>query len=360
VHRLLGLAVWTAGDQNRAIQELRLAIERRPDDERARLQLALVLRASDRPSEAESELRAAIERLPQSGQARYQLGQLLESQSRLREAASAYAETTAHPPVVGRDYLYQRLARVRVNQADFEGAIAAYAARVAVNPNSGEAHRSLGEIYFLQGRDDEAVAELLVAVWLDPRDSRALAALGKAFVRGERYADAVPVLRRVVAIDAARADAHYALGQALLRLRQPDEGRREIEEFQRLEAAERERGQRDFRIEQWRGDAARSMSTGDLAGALAVLQRIRQEDPENPRWVREVGITLLRARRFDDSVAALEAAQARQPTLDGARLLADAYAAAGRPAESRQHLAQYQQALEAARLDQLLTMNLGS
>ena len=61
-----------------------------------------------------------------------------------------------------------------VDQADFDGAVAAYIKRIDVNPNSAEAHRQLGEIYFLQGRNDEALLELSTAAWLDPGDARAL------------------------------------------------------------------------------------------------------------------------------------------------------------------------------------------
>jgi tetratricopeptide (TPR) repeat protein len=353
--RLKGLELWVvAGDQNGAVRELREALEQRPGDERARIALAFVLRAAGRLSEAEQALSPANE--APSAVRSYRLGQLLESQSRLADAARAYeASLAAGAPLLGRDALLQRLARVRANQADFDGAIRAYAERITINPNSAEAHRSLGEIYYLQGRDDEALAEFLVAVWLDPMDGRAWAALGKVQVRAQRYAEALPVLQRAVALDTSRADAHYALGQALVRTGRADDARREMAEFERLDAAEREKGQRDFRVEQSRVDAGRLLAAGDVDGAVALLSTLATDDAQNARWPREIGAALLRARRFPEAVAVLEAAQAKTATLEGERLLADAYAAAGRGVEARERQARYDEAMRRVRLEQLTT-----
>jgi tetratricopeptide (TPR) repeat protein len=357
--RVAGLAAWVAGDHNTALRELRQAVNAGPGDARARLALAFVLRNAGRPSEAEQELRAAVEAFPDLGLAWYRLGQFYEGESRLSEAAAAFERSLAQPPILGRDALHQRLARVRVNQADFDGAIAAYVNRVTVNPNSAEAHRSLGEIYFLQGRDDEALAEFLAAVWLDPMDARAFAALGKVQVRAQRYADAVPPLRRALALDGARADAHYALAQALARTGRAEEARAAAAEFERLDALERARGQRDFRLEQRRVDAARLLNAGETEAAIAALRALADEDPGTARWPRELGAAFMRTRRFDDSIAALETAQAREPSPETDRLLADAYEAAGRADDARAVRARYDTAARQARLTQLLNVETG-
>jgi tetratricopeptide (TPR) repeat protein len=351
--RARGVELWLAGDHNGAIRELRAMLEQHPGDDRAIVALAHVLRAAGRVSEAERLLQP--EGGSQSALKSYRLGQLLESQARLAEAAKAYEASTVRGPVIGFDTLYQRLARVKVNQADFDGAIDAYASRITLNPNNAEAHRSLGEIYYLQGRDDEALAEFLVAVWIDPLDARAYAALGKVQVRAQRYAEAVPALQRAVALDPGRADAHYALGQAFARVGKADAARREIAQFERLDAAQREKGQRDFRIEQTRVEAGRLLAAGDLAGAIALLRGLAAEEPENPRWPRELGAAYLRARRLPEAITALEAAQSKTATVEGERLLADAYVASGRTAEARERQARYDEAMRQVRLQQLMT-----
>ena len=351
--RAKGLESWVAGDHNGAVRELREAAER--GDERARIALAHVLRAAGRPSEAEQALLRSPDGRGPAGLASYRLAQLFESESRLSDAARAFNAALTQSPVFGRDALLQRLARVRVNQADLDGAVDTYATRITFNPNNGEGHRALGEIYYLQGRDDEALAEFFVAVWIDPMDARAWAALGKVQVRAQRYAEAVPALQRAVALDPGRADAHYALGQAFARTGKADDARREIAEFERLDAAQREKGQRDFRIEQTRVEAGRLLAAGNIDGAVGLLQGLAAEQPENARWPRELGAAFLRARRLPEAIAALEAAQSKTATVEGERLLADAYAASGRTQEARERQARYDEAMRRVRLEQLTT-----
>ena len=106
-------------------------------------------------------------------------------------------------------------------------------------------------------------------------------------------------------------------------------------------------------------EAARLVSQGEVDAALDVLRRLAEEDPGNHRWLREQGAALVRARRFADAAAVLEAAQARTATVEAERLLADAYAGAGRAADARQALARYEEAMRQARLAQLLNVETG-
>ena len=53
--------------------------------------------------------------------------------------------------------------------------------RVDVNPNNADGHRKLGEIYFLQGRDEEALAEFFAALLIAPGSPDALAGAGQVY-----------------------------------------------------------------------------------------------------------------------------------------------------------------------------------
>ena len=96
-----------------------------------------------------------------------------------------------------------------------------------------------------------------------------------------------------------------------------------------------------------------------MNAALEILRRLGEEEPQNPRWLREQGAALVRGRRFADAIVVLETAQARTPTVETARLLADAHAAAGHAAEARQHQARYDDAMRQARLTQLMNLETG-
>src|SRR5262249_34085556 len=158
-----------------------------PADERSRIALADVLLAAGKPAEAEQVLKDAARLLPESGLAHYRLGRLYQSQSLVGDAVAGFEKAAWCGPLVGLDFLHATLGELYATQADFGHAVAWYRKRIDVNPNHGEAHRRLAEIYVLQGRDEAALAELAVAARLDPKDARAVAEASQAYLRGGRF-----------------------------------------------------------------------------------------------------------------------------------------------------------------------------
>ena len=354
-HRLLGLIAWIDGRHARSIEHLRTAIRLVPEDERARVLLADVLLSEGRTSEAERELTQALGAAGESGSIRYRLAQLYLRQALLPQAIDELESTERPGAVAGRDHLYQLLGRMRVDRADFDGAIAAYTQRIEVNPNSGEAHRQLAEIYFLQGRHDEALMEFAVAAWLDPGDARAHAGAAHVHMRAGRYADAVGAARRAVALDPDHRQARYALGTALMRSGEADAGIRELATFERMEAAAAAADRRAFQLDAFRREASRAPAER----AVALMEEALAMDPQDVRSRRDLGAALLRARRPHDAIPHLLAAQHAEETLDGFRYLAEAFTAAGDSASAAVHAERYTQAVgdvKAARIRELAGM----
>jgi tetratricopeptide (TPR) repeat protein len=329
VHRALGLAYWVDGQSGKSIEHLRSAIRLSPQDERPRVLLADVLAGDRRLAEAERELTQAADVAGRSGQIAYRLAQLAQRQSLLPQAAAAFRDSESFGPVIGRDYFYQSWGSLLVNQADFDGAVTAYQRRIEVNGNNAEAHRQLGEIYFLQGRNDEALAEFSVAVWLDPTDARAHAGAGQVYGRSSRYADAIAALQRALALDATLREARYALGTALMRAGRADDGRRELETFARLQAEAEANGQLEFQLDALRRQASKALLSGDYAAAVARFEEALRVDPASARSHRDLGLTLLRAQRPREAVGYLLEAQRIEETAEGHRYLADGYSAMG-------------------------------
>lgn len=355
-HRVLGLAYWIDDRAGPAIEQLRLAIRGNPGDERSRLTLADVLFASGRPAEAERELKDAIAAFPKSGRAHFLLGQLYQSQSLLPQAVAELQATDAWPPIVGRDRLYQTLGSLLVNQADFDRAAAVYAKRIDVNPGSAEAHRQLGDVYFLRGRHDEALAEFSAAIWIDPADARAHAGAGQVHLRMQRYTDAVDELRRALMLDGGLKEARYALATALLRVQGTDEGKKELEAFQRQQLDADMQGQKEFRLDAIRREASRSLTAGALDKAIELYRQALDQDGTSARSHRDLGLALLRAKRVDEAVVELEGAQAIDATAEVARTLAEAYHALGRADESARAVMLYQQLLQRIRVERIAAL----
>ena len=353
VHRLLGLVYWLTDQQGQSIDHLRAAIRLAPDDERARVTLADVLAGDRRIAEAERELTQVVERGSRSGRVHYQLAQLYERQSLVPQAARSFQESEAFGPIVGRDQFYLSLGSLRVNQADFDGAVAAYVRRIAANPNSGEAHRQLGEIYFLQGRNEEALTEFLAATWLDTRDAKAHAAAGQVYVRLLDYAEAATALQRALVLDPNLQEARYALGTSLMRLGKTADARRELELFERQRAETESIGQHAFALDAVRREASRDLLAGAFDQAIASYEHALTLDPNSARSHRDLGLALLRAKRAEAAIAPLAAAQKLEPTVEGYAYLADAYNAIGDREGSARQRALAQQLARHARLERI-------
>jgi tetratricopeptide (TPR) repeat protein len=353
VHRLLGFAYWIDGEHGRAIEHLRSAIALGPADERARLTLAEVLVEEGRVSEAERELRRALEAGIHSGQIHVRLAHLYRAQARLTEAVRELEAAEAFGPVAGRDAFFQLLGSIHADRAEFDAAAAAYERRVEVNPNHGEGHRQLAEIYFLQGRHTEALAEFVAASWLDPDDGRAHAGAGQVHVRLLQYREAVATLQRALELDASLREARYALGSALMRLGRTDEGRAALQSFQQQQAEAEAAGQREFQLDAARREGWRLLNAGAHAESVATFETLVATDPADARSHRDLGLALVRARRPQDAIAYLEAAQRIEETIEGFRLLADALNAAGdREGGSRQTI-RYRESLQQAKRDRI-------
>jgi tetratricopeptide (TPR) repeat protein len=224
---------------------------------------------------------------------------------------------------------------------------------VDVNPNSTEAHRQIAEVYFLQGRDDEALAEHSVAVLLAPRNGRAHAGRGQALLRLQRYAEATAAFHQAVAAGDDRLETRYGLGVALTRDGHPDEGRAEIDASQALRAKAIAQGQVEFEQAALRRAAATEQAAGRHEDAVALFERALALDPASGRSQQDLGLALLAAGRPGLAAGQLRRALESEPTVEGADALAAALAAVGDEAGRAAVVARRAQLVEQRRRDRV-------
>jgi tetratricopeptide (TPR) repeat protein len=355
-HRVLGVAYWIDGQFDKSIEELRTASRIRPDDERARIALADVLVEVGRLSEAERALQDTLQTIPDSGQAHERLGQLYQTQSLHPEAVREFERAATFDPIAGQDHLFEMIGALYANQANFDATVTAYRKRIAVNPNNSEAHRNLGDIYFLQGRQEWALAEFTAALVLDPRNTEAHAASAQVHLRLGRYADAASAATRALDLDPAHNKARFALATALMRLGRADEGRQELERFRRAEAELTAETQRHAELDALVLDAARSLTSGDYEAAVASLRKAITAQPGLAATHRDLGIALMKAGRHDQAVEALTHALQLEDGADVHRLLAEAYKALGRDDESQTQYGLFARLTEISKAQRLRKM----
>jgi len=351
-HRLLGLAYAADEQVDAAARELSTAVSLSPADERAHLDLAGVLFGQGRFPDAARALRNTLTAVPASGRARYMLGLVHQRQGDYPAAVRELEQAAALRPLLGLNSIYQTLGALRRAQQDYDGAIRAFSTRIALVPNDPQAHQELGDMYFRQSRHAEALAEFLVASVLDPAQAHPFVAIGQIHLREGRFDEAVGAATRAVSLAPTDKEARYVLATALLRLGRPEEGARELETFQRLQAEATAAKSREFELGALRRDAAVNTGNGDHEKAVSLLRRVLELDPGTASAHLDLGVALLEAGHPQDAIEPLTAAIERHAQIDAHRYLADAYAGAGRAAESQRERALYarlrQEALQRA------------
>jgi len=107
---------------------------------------------------------------------------------------------------------------------------------IAINPNFAMAHYRLGDAYTRREDWDNAIAPLQRAIWLNPDYSGPYILLGKAYSKKKDLGSAEGMLRRAIRMDPMNYQAHYMLGQVLMQEGKTEEGRKMLEESQKLRA----------------------------------------------------------------------------------------------------------------------------
>jgi tetratricopeptide (TPR) repeat protein len=334
-HRVMGLVLMAGRRYDMAVDEMRAAIQLNAYDERAHLGLADALVASGRLDDAARELEQTLQALPTSGRARYARGLVFQRQGRYPDARQDFAKAVAMNPLLGANSIYQSIGTLSRSQQDYDAAIEAFSARVDRVPNDPRAHRDLGDMYFRQGRDEQALAEFTASLVLDRTNPDTFTAIGQVHLREGRFQDAATAARDAIRLDDAHKEAHYLLATSLLRLGLDTDGKRELEVYQRLQSEATARRTRQLEVEGLRRDAAVSAAAKDYEKAAALLTTALEREPDSAATRVDLGITLLHASRPAEAVEQFTAAlRSLGDDPDVHAYLAQAYEALGRRDDS--------------------------
>lgn len=341
-YRLLGAVELADGRYESAITALRRAVMLDPDDERARVALADALVQGADQEAALRVLTDTLEAMPDSARTSYALGLLHRQEGRYADARVALERTVSRGPLLGLNSVYQTIGAVRRAQLDLEGALEAYTARVALTPNDARAHQDAGDVHFLLGNNEWALVEFTIAARLEPSRVEAYTALGQLHLRESRYQEATEASLRALNLDAGDREARYVYATALIRLGRTDQGTRELQTFQRLQAEDATLRARALELGRLRREAAVSSAQGDYATASALLREALTLDPRAPASHYDLGLALLGAGRLPEAIERLSTAAALGAPIDVHVRLAEAYAANGQAEDGERARARYE------------------
>jgi tetratricopeptide (TPR) repeat protein len=272
------------GDFSASENALTRALDITPGLMQAESNLALLYTKTERFDDAIRVYRDLTRKHPKSLQVWLGIASAYQKADRFEEAIEAYHECLKRSP---------NLIAVMTNLAScYEAvkqepeAIRYYNAALAQEPNLPMANGNLGAIYQKQGELDKALPLLEKAVQHDPQFTAARYCLGLVLTKKREFQRAAVEYQRVIAQQNDHVGAYYNLAQALFRLRQPEEGKRAMEIYRRLNS---------------------------IAEEIEDRERAILIEPNNPLKQYQLGLVYAKYRKIDKAISAFQAALELDP-----------------------------------------------
>jgi tetratricopeptide (TPR) repeat protein len=177
---------------------------------------------------AVERLREAIDKWPDNAQAHYLLGQIyLHKYQEPDKAATHFGHATRLDPSM-TDYWYQHGAALTEIKRDDE-ARASLLKALELKKDHGEAHYRLGILAERAGDPKQAAAHYGDSVQANPRIPWAYYNLGDLYIRNNKFHEALQVFENGTGNNPEHAEMFHGLGVAQLSLGRPDDARRALE-----------------------------------------------------------------------------------------------------------------------------------
>jgi tetratricopeptide (TPR) repeat protein len=215
-HNNLANLLLASGRRTEALSHLKTALELNPDFSEAHVSMGNALIESGQPGAAIAEYQQAIRLAPESERAHANLGNALLQSGRMGEAIAELeiALRIDAGNAEARNGLANAFSQIPGRLPD---AIAQYRVALADHPNFAEAHNGLGRaLAQLPGEMPDAIAEFQAAIHLKPDYAGAHSNLGSALsLMPGRLADAITEYRAALRLRPDFPAAHNNLGFAL-------------------------------------------------------------------------------------------------------------------------------------------------
>ncbi len=372
VHELLGLDYAAMSENAKAMNQLQLAVELKPDSAAARTNLGAILLHTGKASQAVDQFRKALQLEPENYDANRNLGELYASSGHVAEAQPLLAAAFRMKPdeydngydLAMADFLLGRLDEARH-----------VAQELIQEKSTGELHNLLAQIEEKQGNFLDAANEYETAAHLDPTEdnlfdwgsemllhrtyepainifeagverypnsARMQIGLGLAFYSRDRFDEAVKALLKAVALMPGDPRCYYFLSKAYNS--SPNQADGVIEAFRRYSEAEPRNAQAQYyyALSLWKGRRSEG-SDPDLQLVESLLKRAISLDDRLPEAHLQLGDLYADQHYYEESIPEYERALALNPNLSDAHYrLGTDYVHLGQREKAQQEFAFYQ------------------
>ena len=278
-HAALGAVYLQLGNFPASEEALIRALDIAPDLVQAETNLALLYSKIERYDDAIRVYRNLTQKHPESLPVWLGIASVYQQADRFEEAIEAYHESLARSP--NHPAAMTNLASCYEAVKQQEKAIHYYKTALVQEPNLPMANGNLGAIYQKQGELDKALPLLERAIQYDPQFTAARYCLGLVLTKQREFQRAAMAYQGVIAQQNDHVGAYYNLAQALFRLKQPEEGKRAMEIYRRLNA---------------------------IAEEIEDRERAILIEPNNPLKQYQLGLVYAKYGKIDKAISAFQAA----------------------------------------------------
>lgn len=297
IHRALGEGRFARGDLEGAENELRQAVQGRPDDWRTRLLLAQVLRRRRQFDAAQRELDAIAQADAEFPGLLLERGMLLQARGNVQDAVSIFRTALARDP--NNTELLVNLSAALVTAGAFEEAEQQIATIVEQHPDLAEAQYVLGRAKLGMGNIADAIRHLERATELDATRADFHAYAAEANLMRAQFARALEHANQACTLDPTYARGLWVRGEIRVRQHQAREAL--------LDA------RRALELDPMFADAMVTYAEADSqlgqpAAAMELYRRALAIAPNRPEWRVRYARLLADAGRDNDALRELEQA----------------------------------------------------
>ena len=275
--------------------------EQNPDEPRGWISLANVYEKQEQPLEAEKALRKSLEIDPANLRIYGALARSMRNRGDKDGAIGVYREMLRQAPDDHSTLV--ALAEAQINDEDVEGAIETLERIEASYPKDLESVKRLGFLLYEQHRFADAVKRFERVLAAAPREYEVAFFAGVALHRVNRDDDAARAFERVVPHHEYYAEARTQIAAIHERRGRYAEALAEIE---RALASEPSR-----ELELY--SAQLRSKSGDFEGAVAYLEGLRAQSPDDDELLYNLGVVYGEKDRDDEAIRFMQLALEKNP-----------------------------------------------
>ncbi len=217
----LGILLKRSERPSEAEAAYRRALELKPDFADANYNLGVLLKSTDRLAEAEAAFRSALQFKPDFADTHYNLALLLQGRKHLTEAEASYRRALELKPDFAN--AHNELGVLLKDRKHLPEAEAAFRRALEFKPDHAVAHNNLGALLFETKNLAEAEVSYRRALDLKPDHLEAHNNLGFLLQESHRLAEAEAVYRQALEFKPGHANTRFNLSFLLLALQRFDE-----------------------------------------------------------------------------------------------------------------------------------------